>query len=217
VLFSAHSIPTAMAATSDYEAQLRATADLVAQAAGAGPGWRLVYQSRSGPPTQPWLGPDVGEAIASLPGTTASVVVAPIGFVSDHMEVVYDLDTEARAAAEARGISLVRAATAGTHPAFVRMIRQLVEERLDPGVPRLALSPLGPSPDTCAAGHCPVPARRPTAPAPGPMRIGEADAPPAGANAGHEPIPEAAASQTSRVATADGSAAAQNVARMPPT
>jgi protoporphyrin/coproporphyrin ferrochelatase len=167
VLFSAHSIPTVMAATSDYEAQLTATANLVAQAAGVGQDWQLVYQSRSGPPTQPWLEPDVIDAIAALPPGTTSAVVAPIGFVSDHMEVVYDLDTQAKAAAAARGIRLVRAATAGTHPAFVRMIRQLIEERLDPAAPRLALGPFGPSHDTCPAGHCPAPPRRPVAAASG--------------------------------------------------
>jgi protoporphyrin/coproporphyrin ferrochelatase len=159
VLFSAHSIPSAMAATSAYEAQLRTTANLVAQAGGATPDWQLVYQSRSGPPNQPWLEPDVSDVVAALPAGTTSVVVAPIGFVSDHMEVVYDLDTEANAAAQARGIRLVRAATAGTHSAFIRMIRQLIEERLDPTQPRLALSPLERPGDVCPAGHCPAPTR----------------------------------------------------------
>jgi protoporphyrin/coproporphyrin ferrochelatase len=103
------------------------------------------------------------DAIAALPTGTSNAVVAPIGFVSDHMEVVYDLDTQARAAAAARGIRLVRAATAGIHPAFVRMIRQLIEERVDPAAPRLAIGTAAPSYDTCPAGHCPAPPRRPEA------------------------------------------------------
>jgi ferrochelatase len=164
LLFSAHSIPTGMAEHCDYEVQLRETARLVADAAGRpeSDGWDLVFQSRSGPPSQPWLGPDVVDAIEALPVGTAAVVVAPIGFVSDHMEVVFDLDTEAEAAAEARGIRLVRAGTAGTHPAFVTMIRQLIDERLDPTVEKRSLSPLGPSHDVCPPGHCPPPARRPS-------------------------------------------------------
>jgi ferrochelatase len=164
LLFSAHSIPEGMADHCNYEVQLRETARLVAAAAGraADDGWDLVFQSRSGPPSQPWLGPDVVDAINELPPETAAVVVAPTGFVSDHMEVVFDLDTEAAEAAEARGIRLVRAGTAGTHPAFVTMIRQLIDERLNPDVEKLSLSPLGPSHDVCPAGHCPPPARRPS-------------------------------------------------------
>jgi ferrochelatase len=163
-----------MADHCDYVAQLRATAELVAAACGRGTlgdgevgGWSLVFQSRSGPPSQPWLEPDVVATIDALPAGTDAVVVVPIGFVSDHMEVVFDLDTEAQAAAAARDIRLVRAGTAGTHPAFVRMIRELIAERLDPAAPRLALSALGPSHDVCPVGHCPAPARpaatRPTA------------------------------------------------------
>jgi ferrochelatase len=134
VLMSAHSIPQAMADASAYEAQLAATASMVARHAGVGPGqWRLVYQSRSGPPAQPWLGPDVLEAIAALPDGTADVVVSPIGFVSDHMEVVYDLDTEAAESARRRGIRLIRAATPGVHPRFVHMVCELLDEIEDSG------------------------------------------------------------------------------------
>jgi ferrochelatase len=185
VLFSAHSIPETMAAGCAYEAQLVATATLVAAAAGLGGGpghaWQLAYQSRSGPPSQAWLSPDIRDVLAGLAPGTGGVVVAPIGFVSDHMEVVHDLDVEASEAAAARGIRLVRSATPGTHPAFVRMIRQLVEERLDPTAPRLALSSLGPSHDTCPAGHCPSGRGLPDQPAP------SRPAPPTGIGRGSPP------------------------------
>lgn len=161
VLMSAHSIPDSMAATCDYEAQLDETAALVAGAAGLAPGrWRRVYQSRSGSPGQPWLGPDVLEAIAGLPSGTESVVVAPIGFVSDHMEVVYDLDTQAAEEAAARGIRLVRAATPGCHPAFVSMVCDLLDELEAPGRrPPAAMGALGARAWPCPAGCCPPPAR----------------------------------------------------------
>lgn len=155
VLFSAHSIPEAMAAGCAYQAQLEATAGLVAAGAGLAGPWRLVYQSRSGAPGQPWLGPDVAEAVRTLPDG-AVAVVAPIGFVSDHMEVVYDLDVELAAVAAERGVRLVRAGTAGTHPAFVAGIRALIAERCDPSLPRAALSSLDPAPDVCPLDHCPL-------------------------------------------------------------
>ncbi|HEX7173813.1 MAG TPA: ferrochelatase [Pyrinomonadaceae bacterium] len=159
VAFTAHSIPASMASNCDYEAQLLETARLVAEGAGR-ESWRLVYQSRSGAPTQPWLGPDVCEHLRELKSEGArDVVVAPIGFISDHMEVLYDLDTEARQLAEEIGLNMVRAATVGTHPAFVQMIRALVLERIDAGAPRLALGENGPRADTCAPGCCPVAAR----------------------------------------------------------
>lgn len=158
VLFSAHSLPSAMAAWAAYEAQLRQTAELVAARAGV-PAWRLVFQSRSGPPAQPWLQPDVCEAIAALPGQTRSVVVAPIGFVSDHMEVVNDLDEDAAAAARRRGVRFVRAATPGTDPRFVAMIRELIAEHLEPGTPARALGGGGVWPSPCRDGCCPNGAR----------------------------------------------------------
>jgi ferrochelatase len=159
VAFTAHSIPASMASSCDYEAQLLETARLVVEDAGR-ESWRLVYQSRSGAPTQPWLGPDVCEHLRELKSEGArDVVVAPIGFISDHMEVLYDLDTEARQLAEEIGLNMVRAATVGTHPAFVRMIRALVLERIDAGAPRLALGNHAPRADTCAPGCCPLVAR----------------------------------------------------------
>ena len=131
VAFTAHSIPTAIDESADYVAQVTETARLVARQAGLA-NWCLVYQSRSGPPTQPWLEPDIGEHLQALAHNgVAKVVVAPIGFISDHMEVIYDLDVQAREMAEGLGLTFVRAATVGTAPAFVRMIRQLIETAQD--------------------------------------------------------------------------------------
>jgi ferrochelatase len=161
VLFSAHSIPVSMAAGCDYEAQLGEAARLVAERAGV-PAFELVYQSRSGPPQMPWLEPDVGDRIEALAADgVTTVVVVPVGFVSDHMEVVYDLDTQAAERAEACGVRLVRVATVGTDPRFVAMVRELLQERLDPARPRRALGGLGVRPDRCAPGCCPAPARPP--------------------------------------------------------
>jgi ferrochelatase len=159
IAFTAHSIPVSMAATSDYQAQLREAARLVmneVDPVGTIP-WTLVFQSRSGPPQVPWLEPDILDHLRSLAVTgSGPVVIAPIGFVADHMEVVYDLDLEAAHLATSLGLTVVRAATAGVHPAFVTMVRQLVEERLDPSRPRLALGPDGAYHDVCAAGCCPA-------------------------------------------------------------
>jgi ferrochelatase len=163
VAFTAHSIPALMAAGCDYERQLLETCRLTASGAGA-PSWRLVFQSRSGPPTQPWLEPDICEHLRELKeaGTT-DVVVAPVGFISDHMEVLYDLDTEARQLSQEIGVNMVRAATVGAHPEFVRMIRELILERLDPAVPRRALGAFAPSHDVCPTDCCLPGALRPPA------------------------------------------------------
>jgi ferrochelatase len=156
LLFTAHSIPLAMAQTSRYEQQLREACRLVAAGVGRTE-WSLVYQSRSGPPSQPWLEPDIGDALRSLSGVR-DVVIAPIGFISDHMEVVYDLDTEARGICQELGINMVRAGTVGTHSKFVNMIRELVLERLDHAPPR-ALGTLGVCSAVCAPDCCPAPKR----------------------------------------------------------
>jgi ferrochelatase len=141
LVFTAHSIPETMAANCDYVSQLAHTGALIAREVKIAK-WHLVYQSRSGSPMQPWLGPDVCDHLRALrdEGVT-NVVVAPIGFVSDHMEVVYDLDVEARRVADEIGMKMVRAATAGTHPAFVRMIRELVMERINNEVPANICAP----------------------------------------------------------------------------
>jgi ferrochelatase len=154
VAFSGHSIPTAMAETSDYAEQLEETARLVAEGARH-ERWQLVYQSRSGAPHVPWLGPDILEHLDALSQINVKdVVVAPIGFLSDHMEVVWDLDHEARDYASELGITLTRAATVGTHPAFVSMIRELIEERLGKVTARQALGKRGPSRDVCPPDCC---------------------------------------------------------------
>jgi ferrochelatase len=123
--------------------------------------WDLVFQSRSGPPSVPWLEPDISDHLGALPtdGVT-DVVVVPVGFVSDHLEVQWDLDVEAAEVAARLGLSFTRTSTPGTDPRFVAMVRELVTERLDPAMPKLALSALGPSHDSCPAGCCPAPRRR---------------------------------------------------------
>jgi ferrochelatase len=126
VVFTAHSVPVSMAESSPYVAQLRESCGLVAANLKL-TDWALAYQSRSGPPTVPWLEPDILEHIAAvhLRGTR-NIVVAPIGFISDHMEVIYDLDTEAAAVCGEMNVRMVRAQTVGTHPEFVRMIGELM-------------------------------------------------------------------------------------------
>jgi ferrochelatase len=164
VLFSAHSVPVSMAATSEYVAQLTETAGLVAERAKVDTSlpWHLVFQSRSGSSDQAWLAPDIRDQLRTLAGSGIdTVVVSPIGFTSDHMEVVYDLDTEARRVATDIGLGFLRVATVGTAPSFVTMIRQLMEERLDQAAPRLALGRRGAYPDVCPPGCCPASARVP--------------------------------------------------------
>ncbi|HLM25270.1 MAG TPA: ferrochelatase [Pyrinomonadaceae bacterium] len=141
LVFTAHSIPESMAKNCDYAAQLAETGSLIARALNI-ENWDLVYQSRSGSPSQPWLGPDVSDHLRALAlAGVKDVVVAPIGFVSDHMEVVYDLDYEAQKVAQELGMNMVRARTAGTHPAFVKMIRELVLERINNKVPANICAP----------------------------------------------------------------------------
>lgn len=161
LVFCAHSIPMAMAEHSPYERQLRQAAALIAaRVAGdpqlcEAPTWDLVYQSRSGPPHVPWLEPDVVDHLAALHEEGISdVVLVPLGFVSDHMEVIHDLDDEAAGAAAALGVRLERSPTVGTHPAFVDMIVELIRERIRPGTPRQALSTEGAWPDVCAETCC---------------------------------------------------------------
>jgi protoporphyrin/coproporphyrin ferrochelatase len=155
LIFTAHSIPQAVAANCRYEEQLRESSRLVADGVRR-QNWNLVYQSRSGPPQQPWLEPDIGKFIESShrQSPIRDAVIIPIGFISDHMEVVFDLDTEARQLCQRLGINMVRAATVGTHPRFVRMIRELIEERMSDSPKRLALGELGPSHDVCANECC---------------------------------------------------------------
>jgi ferrochelatase len=173
ILFSTHSIPTADAERSGprdrdfgpggaYAAQHRAIAEAIMQRSGvpeAGTDipWQLVYQSRSGPPSQPWLDPDINDVIAAFdPDQVEAVVIVPLGFVSDHMEVLWDLDTEAAETAGERGIAVIRTPTPGTHPAYVRGLVDLVLERVTgaPVADRPALTEYGPWYDVCRPGCC---------------------------------------------------------------
>jgi ferrochelatase len=154
LVFTAHSIPTAMAANCRYQEQLLETSRLVAEALGR-PRWDLVFQSRSGPPQQPWLEPDVRDFLKDLAGRgVRAVVLSPIGFVSDHLEVIYDLDTEARRLCAELGLQMVRSATPGLHPDFVSMIRELILERMNQSPIRRYLGTLGPGPDFCPVDCC---------------------------------------------------------------
>jgi ferrochelatase len=174
IMFATHSIPNAMGETSGppamrdsfnnpggaYEAQHLAAAQLVMDMVSAEfqhdvPSWELVYQSRSGSPQIPWLEPDVNDAIAQAKENGKdAVIVVPIGFVSDHVEVVWDLDNEAKETAEELGMWFSRVATPGIHKAFVDGIVDLIQERVD-SADKKALSPLGPWADFCAVGCCP--------------------------------------------------------------
>ncbi len=154
LVFTAHSIPMSMANKCDYEAQLGEAGRFIADALGIEQ-WRLVYQSRSGSPAQPWLGPDICDYMRELHAAKIrDVVIAPIGFVSDHMEVIYDLDTEAMALCRVLGLNMIRAATAGTHPAFIKMIRELIMERIDPQTSRRSVGLNGPCKDACHETCC---------------------------------------------------------------
>ncbi|NGO73683.1 ferrochelatase, partial [Streptomyces boncukensis] len=180
--FTTHSIPTAAADTSGpaaahgdggaYVAEhldvARLVADAVRERTGTAREWRLVYQSRSGPPQVPWLEPDICDHLEELHGRGApGAVMVPIGFVSDHMEVLYDLDTEARARAEELGLPVARSATVGADPRFAAAVRELVLERAaserGERPERCALGALGPSHDVCPVGCCPARTPRPAA------------------------------------------------------
>jgi ferrochelatase len=153
LVYTAHSIPESMAAKCEYAAQLDEAGRLIANDLGI-ENWKIVYQSRSGSPAQPWLGPDICDHLKSLHAEGISdVVIAPIGFVSDHMEVVYDLDVEAQQVAKDLGMNMVRAATAGTHPSFIKMIRELILERVDNQPPRF-LGSRGPAHSVCPTDSC---------------------------------------------------------------
>jgi len=157
--FVAHSIPSAMEATSGpaggaYTTQLAEVIRLVTEGVGGNHSATLSFCSRSGSPSVPWLEPDIGDRLTELAKDGArAVVVVPIGFVSDHIEVVYDLDTEAAETAAELGLAFVRSATVGTAPAFVSMVRELVLERMGEVFPR-ALGSLGPALDRCPADCC---------------------------------------------------------------
>ena len=164
LVYTAHSIPMSMANTSDYVRQLEEVRKLVSAQLGVNHD-ALVYQSRSGAPGQPWLEPDILDYLREVKerNRASAVVLAPISFVSDHMEVLYDLDIEAQQLCDSLSLAMVRAKTVGVHPKFVAMIRELIAERMTPDADRRALGSLGPRPDMCAEDCCPAPPR-PTRP-----------------------------------------------------
>jgi ferrochelatase len=155
LIFTAHSIPAAMAKSSPYEAQLHVACQLVADAV-LHPNWQLAFQSRSGPPSQPWLEPDVESAVRAISAKddVREIVIVPIGFLHEHMEVVFDLDIEIYGLCEELNLTMVRAETPGLHPRFVQMVRELILERTSPGTPRLAVGPDGPPPDGSSPLEC---------------------------------------------------------------
>jgi len=157
LVFTAHSIPLAMADHCRYVEQLSETCRLTTAAIGH-ENWQLVFQSRSGPPSQPWLEPDVCDHLRALAEQgVKDVVLSPVGFLSDHLEILFDLDTEARAVAAELNLNLLRAETVGTHPQYVDMIRELILERLADSPERRAVGHLPASHDVCPVDCCPNP------------------------------------------------------------
>jgi ferrochelatase len=160
IVYTAHSIPLSMANTSDYVTQLEEVRRLVSGSLGQ-TNDALVYQSRSGAPGQPWLEPDILDYLREVKAKNlaSAVVLAPIGFISDHMEVVYDLDVEVRQLCDSLGLPMTRAKTVGVHPKFVAMIRELIMERMNPDLERRAMGSRGPRTEVCAEDCCPAPRR----------------------------------------------------------
>jgi len=161
VAFTAHSIPLSMSTTSDYEKQLRESCRLVAEQLNIPESrWKLVYQSRSGRPQDPWLEPDILDHLRDCKSAGIDkVVISPIGFLSDHMEVLYDLDDEARRFCDEHSIFMVRAGTPGNHPRFVGMVRKLIQERVS-GSSRECAGQFPPNHDVCPTDCCPAPVAR---------------------------------------------------------
>ena len=166
LLFTAHSIPMSMSDNSNYVKQLTEASRLVADGVGHD-NWELVYQSRSGPPQQPWLEPDICDRMEELIAAgDKHFVVVPIGFISDHMEVLFDLDTEAKELCDKHGVGFTRVPSLGTHPSFIKMIRQLLEERLHGSDERPFVGTYGASHDVCPVDCCLYPRpQRPSRPA----------------------------------------------------
>jgi ferrochelatase len=161
VAFTAHSIPLSMAQTSRYAEQLAETCRLICEKLDiAASRWALAYQSRSGRPNDPWLEPDVCDHLEALRGAgVTDVALLPAGFLSDHVEVLYDLDIDAQQKARAIGLNVVRASTVGIHPQFVAALAELIEERVKAVPSRAALGSFGAAPDRCPEDCCPSPRR----------------------------------------------------------
>ncbi len=170
IAFTAHSIPDSMASISDYVKQLSETARLIAeQLELPSTRYQLVYQSRSGRPQDPWLEPDILDHINSLHAQSINaLVIAPIGFLSDHMEVLFDLDVEAKNLCDDLHIPMARSKTVGNHPFFISMIRELIEERLGVREQKRAIGQFGPNHDVCPMNCCPAPTRPAARPQPTP-------------------------------------------------
>jgi len=160
IVYTAHSIPLSMANACDYVLQLEEVRKVVSAKLGVAND-ALVYQSRSGAPGQPWLEPDILDYLREVKARNlaSAVVLAPIGFISDHMEVLYDLDVEALQLCDSLALPMMRAKTVGVHPRFIGMIRELILERTNPDVERRALGSLGPRRDVCEEDCCPAPSR----------------------------------------------------------
>lgn len=160
IVYTAHSIPLSMANSSDYVHQLEDVKSVVSARLGVS-NHALVYQSRSGAPGQPWLEPDILDHLREVKtrNLASAVVIAPIGFISDHMEVLFDLDIEARQLCDSLSLPVARAKTVGVHPEFIEMIRELILERMNPAAERRALGSLGPRQDVCVEDCCRAPQR----------------------------------------------------------
>ncbi len=160
IVFTAHSLPLSVARQSRYSEQIVEASRLVGRGINRN-NVNLVYQSRSGPPSEPWLGPDICDYLKDVAERriARNICVVPIGFVSDHMEVIYDLDVEAQKISRELGLKMIRARTVGTHPKFIEMVRELILERAEPGLERRAIGFHGPSHDVCPEDCCPSPER----------------------------------------------------------
>jgi ferrochelatase len=163
IAFTAHSIPDSMARNCLYQAQLEETSRLVAESLGVSSDrWSLVFQSRSGRPQDPWLEPDILDHLDDLKRQEVrGVVIHPVGFLSDHIEVLFDLDEEAKQRCQDHGIVMERSATVGTHERFISMLGELIEERVRPEnrIEHRAIGKFGPSHDNCPVDCCLPPAR----------------------------------------------------------
>ena len=170
IAFTAHSIPSSMAKGCHYERQLTETCRLIAEGLGIpAERWKLVYQSRSGRPEDPWLEPDILDHIDALHTQgVKELIIHPVGFISDHMEVMFDLDEEAHLKCQALNMQMVRSQTVGTHPRFVAMFADLIIERMSQAAERPAIGLYPANHDVCPVDCCPAPAARPATAGHGP-------------------------------------------------
>lgn len=163
IVFTAHSLPMGQVRNSAYEEQLKEACRIVAEILGT-ENHVLVYQSRSGPPQMPWLEPDIIDYMEEIHEQgIKDIIIMPIGFISAHMEVIFDLDTEARQKAEALGMKMIRAKTVDTAKPFVQMIRELIIERMTENPDRSALGQFEANHDICPVDCC-LPGKRPKRP-----------------------------------------------------